>query len=179
MWFGFVWFGYVLFRLVSFRFVQFRFVSFFMYSFVSFRFVSFVRLKPPPKPNCPLLRSRSGVAVPAQPFDLEKEAVGPNGDGASASASAGASRTELIHQISAAVYKQGRLRHTFQAFNTSRLQSALCRADFVAGMQGLGVEDQPEGSGLMVGIFDRFDKDKDGLMTYSEFVRMLATRSLA
>lgn len=79
-----------------------------------------------------------------------------------------------LREISDAVYTKGRLRHTFQEFNVSNPKgSKLSCADLKAGIEKLSISLSDE---EFSPIFARFDKDNDGMLTYSEFVRMLATK---
>ena len=80
---------------------------------------------------------------------------------------------DALTRISAAIYGYSqRLRHTFQEWNKSQ-SSTLSKEAFKAGLQSLHVECNDD---QIDALYRRFDADLDGQLTYSEFVRMLATK---
>lgn len=79
-----------------------------------------------------------------------------------------------LREISDAIYNKGRLRHTFQEFNSDSTGSTLSKQDLQIGLANLKVHVPPA---ELDSIYARFDKDGDGKLTYSEFVRLLATKS--
>lgn len=124
-------------------------------------------------------------------FDKEAGETGPRPVIANISQSPGGNSTvKLAHEkepaavqplgaghlraISDAIYNKGRLRHTFQEFNLDQSGSTLSKKDLQIGLANLKVQ-VPDAE--MDAIYARFDKDGDGSLTYSEFVRLLATKS--
>jgi len=79
----------------------------------------------------------------------------------------------LLSKIGDVVYAHSqRLRHTFQEF-THGLSPTLSKDNFSEGIKGLGLSvEQPQ----IDALYQRFDTDMDGAITYSEFVRMLSTK---
>lgn len=80
----------------------------------------------------------------------------------------------LIQHLSSAIYAHSqRLRHTFQEWNKSSQNATLAKENFVAGARALKVDLSDEQA---TALYARFDGDGDDAITYSEFVRMLATK---
>jgi len=81
----------------------------------------------------------------------------------------------LVQKLASAVYNHSqRLRHTFNEWNAGATNtSILSKSNFMSGAQALGI---PMTSAQVEAIYNRFDGDYDGAISYSEFVRLLATK---
>lgn len=81
---------------------------------------------------------------------------------------------QLIAELSKAIYANSqRLRHSFQSFNKNSQSATLSKANFVEGARSLKVNLSDEQADA---LFARFDGDGDGQISYSEFVRLLASK---
>lgn len=81
-----------------------------------------------------------------------------------------------LEQIAKAVYGRGRVRATFKYLKSTSPGQHLPKDAFQAGLGRLKVK---LSDAQVHAIFAKFDKNGTGCLTYSEFVRMLATTSAA
>jgi Ca2+-binding EF-hand superfamily protein len=77
----------------------------------------------------------------------------------------------LLVRVSDAVFSRARVKHTFQVFTKARKKATLPKADFARGMKSYEVDLTDEEVNQ---LYTAFDRDRDGELSYSEFVRMLS-----
>merc|ERR1712130_248264 len=81
----------------------------------------------------------------------------------------------ILEKISKAVHSQGRVRHVFRKFNATHNSIGLSKEELRKGLINLGVTvDKIQ----IDHLYSEFDKNKDGFLTYSEFVRMLTSAQI-